>query len=377
MRRQSMLQISENGIQIDDLYTIQNRLVDAFKSIYGDDVNLDSDTPDGQLLGLFSQELANVHQAVSFIVQMLDPYQATGQWLEQRAMYAGITRITASYSYIDDVIITGTPKTTVPINSIYIDKNKNKWVTTEAITLNDLGSARTKFRSLELGNYIINSLEEFTPSTIIVGIERVTANSNSYGGVDEETDEQLLNRFMLSHSINNFDDRQGLQSALLNIIGVSKCIVYENFTNNTDEKGVPPHSLNAVILGGSDEKIAEVITKNKIGGCGLFGQIETTYPHGGLLRKVYFDRPKKINVNVSMIIGRYKSFNDINTEQIKKILKNLNFNIGENVYASRIISNINLVDGFYIKSLTVNNSNIAEIGYREYAQINNVEALIE
>ncbi|WP_334320360.1 baseplate J/gp47 family protein [Gilliamella apicola] len=372
-----MLQISENGIQIDDLYTIQNRLVDAFKSIYGDDVNLDSDTPDGQLLGLFSQELANVHQAVSFIVQMLDPYQATGQWLEQRAMYAGITRITASYSYIDDVIITGTPKTTVPINSIYIDKNKNKWVTTEAITLNDLGSARTKFRSLELGNYIINSLEEFTPSTIIVGIERVTANSNSYGGVDEETDEQLLNRFMLSHSINNFDDRQGLQSALLNIIGVSKCIVYENFTNNTDEKGVPPHSLNAVILGGSDEKIAEVITKNKIGGCGLFGQIETTYPHGGLLRKVYFDRPKKINVNVSMIIGRYKSFNDINTEQIKKILKNLNFNIGENVYASRIISNINLVDGFYIKSLTVNNSNIAEIGYREYAQINNVEVLIE
>ena len=372
-----MLQISENGIQIDDLYTIQNRLVDAFKSIYGDDVNLDSDTPDGQLLGLFSQELANVHQAVSFIVQMLDPYQATGQWLEQRAMYAGITRITASYSYIDDVIITGTPKTTVPINSIYIDKNKNKWVTTEAITLNDLGSARTKFRSLELGNYIINSLEEFTPSTIIVGIERVTANSNSYGGVDEETDEQLLNRFMLSHSINNLDDRQGLQSALLNIIGVSKCIVYENFTSNTDEKNIPPHSLNAVILGGSDEKIAEVITKNKIGGCGLFGQIETTYPHGGLLRKVYFDRPKKINVNVSMIIGRYKSFNDINTEQIKKILKNLNFNIGENVYASRIISNINLVDGFYIKSLTVNNSNIAEIGYREYAQINNVEVLIE
>lgn len=377
MRRQSMLRISENGIQIDDLYTIQNRLVSAFKSIYGDDVNLDSDTPDGQLLGLFSQELANVHQAVSFIVQMLDPYQATGQWLEQRAMYAGITRITASYSYIDDVIITGTPKTTIPTNSIFIDRSKNKWVSTEEVTLNSNGSARTKFRSLELGNYIINSLEEFTPSTIIVGIERITANSNSYGGVDEETDEQLLNRFMLSHSINNFDDRQGLQSALLNIIGVSKCIVYENFTSNTDEKNIPPHSLNAVILGGSDEKIAEVITKKKIGGCGLHGQIEITHLQDGLSRKVFFDRPTKIDINVSMVIGRYKSFDDINTAQIQRNLKKLNFNIGENVYASRIISNINLVDGFYIKSLTVNSSNIAEIGYREYAQINNVEVLIE
>lgn len=377
MRHQSMLRISENGIQIDDLYTIQNRLVSAFKSIYGDDVNLDSDTPDGQLLGLFSQELANVHQAVSFIVQMLDPYQATGQWLEQRAMYAGITRITASYSYIDDVIITGTPKTTIPTNSIFIDRSKNKWVSTEEVTLNSNGSARTKFRSLELGNYIINSLEEFTPSTIIVGIERVTANSNSYGGVDEETDEQLLNRFMLSHSINNFDDRQGLQSALLNIIGVSKCVVYENFTSNTDEKNIPPHSLNAVVLGGSDEKIAEVITKKKIGGCGLHGQIEITHLQDGLSRKVFFDRPTKIDINVSMVIGRYKSFDDINTAQIQRNLKKLNFNIGENVYASRIISNINLVDGFYIKSLTVNDLNIAEIGYREYAQINNVEVLIE
>ena len=372
-----MLQITDKGVKIDDLYTIQNRLVSAFKSIYGENINLDSDTPDGQLLGLFSQELANIHQAVSFIVQMLDPYQATGHWLEQRAMYAGITRITASYSYIDEVIFTGLPKTTIPSNSIYIDKNKNKWVTAEPITLNDLGSARTKFRSLELGDYTVNALEEFTPSTIIIGIDKVIANTKSYGGADEETDEQLLNRFMLSHSINNYDDRQGMQSALLNITGVSKCVVYENYTNKKDEKGVPAHSFNAVILGGADEKIAEVITKKKIGGCGLFGQIETSYLLDDIPRRVYFDRPKKIDVNVSMTIGRYKSFNDINTEQIKANLKSLDFDIGENVYASRIISSINLVDGFYIKELTVNGSNIANIGYREYAQTNNVEVLID
>ncbi|WP_085248066.1 baseplate J/gp47 family protein [Gilliamella mensalis] len=372
-----MLQITDKGVEIDDLYTIQNRLVSKFKSIYGENVNLDSDTPDGQLLGFFSQELANIHQAVSFIIQMLDPYQATGHWLEQRAMYAGLTRITASYSYIDEVIFTGSPKTAIPSNSIYIDKNKNKWVTTEQITLNDLGSAYVKFRSLELGNYNVNALDEFTPSTIIIGVDKVTANTKSYGGVDEETDAQLLKRFMLSHSINNYDERQGIQSALMNITGVTKCKVYENYTNKTDEKGVPAHSFNAVILGGDDEKIAEVITKKKIGGCGLFGKIETSYLLDDIPRKVYFDRPKKIDVKVSMVIGRYKSFNDINTEQIKTNLKNLGFEIGENVYSSRIISSINLVDGFYIKSLTVNGSNIANIGYREYAQINSVEVLID
>lgn len=377
MGHHSMLQITDKGIEIDDILTIQNRLVNAFKSIYGDDVNLDSDTPDGQLLGLFSQELANIHQSISFIVQMLDPYQATGQWLEQRAMYAGITRITASYSYLDQVIFNGEPKTHIPANSIYQDKNKNKWVTTEPITLNDLGSATTTLRSLELGCFNVNAQEELMPCAIILGVEKVTASKESYGGVDEESDPQLLKRFMLSHSINNYDDRQGIQSALLNITGVTKCVVYENFTDITDEKGVPAHSLNAVILGGVNENIAEVIAKKKIGGCGLFGKIESAYLLDGLLRKVLFDRPKKIDVNVSMIIGRYQLFSDIDIEQIKDNLITLEFDIGENVYASRIISDINLVDGFYIKSLTVNNSNIADIGFREYAQINNVEVIIE
>ncbi|MCX8578891.1 baseplate J/gp47 family protein [Gilliamella sp. B2717] len=372
-----MLQITDKGIVIDDFDTIKNRLITSFKSIYGENVNLDSDTPDGQLLGLFSQELSNIHQAVSFIIQMLDPYQATGQWLEQRAMYAGLTRITASYSYIDEVIFNGTPNTLIPQNAIYVDKNKNKWVTTEPIKLNDLGSARSKFRSLELGHYTVNAMDEFTPSTIIIGIDKITANTQSYGGVDEETDAQLLKRFMLSHSINNYDDRQGIQSALMNITGVTKCVVYENYTNKTDEKGVPAHSFNAVILGGDDEKIAEVITKKKIGGCGLFGKIETMYLLDEIPRKVYFDRPRKVAINVSMTIGRYKSFNDINSEQIKANLKSLDFEIGENVYASRIISSINLVDGFYIKELAVNSANIVNIDYREYAQITHIEVLID
>ncbi|MBE7853899.1 hypothetical protein GC355_21995, partial [Yersinia pestis] len=84
-----MLQITDTGIIIDELTDIHRRLTDGFRQIYGDDINVDADTPDGQMIGLFSQEIANLNQMLAFIVQMLDPYQATGTWLEQRAMYAG------------------------------------------------------------------------------------------------------------------------------------------------------------------------------------------------------------------------------------------------------------------------------------------------
>ncbi len=93
-----MLQISDAGIVIDELADIHQRLTEGFRKIYGDDINVDADTPDGQMIGLFSQEIANINQMLTFIIQMLDPYQATGTWLEQRALYAGIVRRGAEYS---------------------------------------------------------------------------------------------------------------------------------------------------------------------------------------------------------------------------------------------------------------------------------------
>lgn len=371
-----MLTVTDKGISVDSYDTVYDRLVTSFKQIYGNDINLDSDTPDGQMLALFAKEIETIHHGVSFIVQMLDPYQATGQWLEQRALYAGISRITASYSYVDEVIITGSPKTNVPINSIFVDPNKNKWVSTQQIILNDLGSARVKLRSYELGYFKLNKHDQLSLSTIIIGIEKVIANTDSYGGVDEETDAQLLKRFILSHSANNYDDKQGIKAALLNITGVVKCEVYENYTNKNDENGVPAHSLNAVILGGDDTEIANVIAKKKIGGCGLFGCVEKLIILRDAKRTVYFDRPTKKNISVSMILGRYQTFSDIDIDAIKSNLMSLDFNIGENVYATRLISNINLTDGFYIKSLVINNASIVEVAAREYASIANVEVLI-
>lgn len=62
------------------------------------------------MFSLFAKEIETIHQSVSFIVQMLYPYQAVGQWLDQTALYAGVIRNTDSYSYIDEVIITGEPE---------------------------------------------------------------------------------------------------------------------------------------------------------------------------------------------------------------------------------------------------------------------------
>ncbi|WP_159262549.1 baseplate J/gp47 family protein [Proteus mirabilis] len=374
-----MLQITETGIVIDSLSDVHKRLTDGFKRIYGDDISIDADSPDGQMIGLFSQEIDNINQALSMIAQMLDPYKATGAWLEQRAMYAGIVRRGADYSYLDDVIVTGKQGVKVPKGSIFSDGNLSKWVTLADIVLDINGSARVNMRSHELGAFSIQAGKELSMDTVIVGIEKITTTKIAKEGVFEEMDGSLLTRFMRSHSINNHDDRQGLESALLDLPDVKQARVYENFTNQTDDKGVPAHSLNAVVIGGSDDDIGLTILKKKIGGCGVFGSISNTQEYAGAQRTVKFDRASNVNIKVKLLLERVGGFHDIDTESIKSALSATSFEIGESVYAMRLTCQVNSVQGFYIKSITVNGSDSVKVGVRQCAQIRpeDVEVLIE
>ncbi|WP_099075735.1 baseplate J/gp47 family protein [Proteus alimentorum] len=374
-----MLQITETGIVIDSLSDVHKRLTDGFKRIYGDDISIDADSPDGQMIGLFSQEIDSINQALSMIAQMLDPYKATGAWLEQRAMYAGIVRRGADYSYLDDVIVTGKQGVKVPKGSIFSDGNLSKWVTLADIVLDINGSARVNMRSHELGAFSIQAGKELSMDTVIVGVEKITTTKIAKEGVFEEMDGSLLTRFMRSHSINNHDDRQGLEGALLDLPDVKQARVYENFTNQTDDKGVPAHSLNAVVIGGSDDDIGLTILKKKIGGCGVFGSISNTQEYAGAQRTVKFDRASNVNIKVKLLLERVGGFHDIDTESIKSALSDTSFEIGESVYAMRLTCQVNSVQGFYIKSITVNGSDSVKVGVRQCAQIRpeDVEVLIE
>lgn len=374
-----MLQITETGIVIDRLTAVHQRLTEGFKRIYGDDINLDADSPDGQMVGLFSQEIENINQAIAMVVQMLDPYKATGSWLEQRAMYAGIVRRGADYSYLDDVIITGKQGVTVRKDSVFTDDNNTKWVTLNDVVLGENGSVRVNMRSRELGSFTLSVNKELKMDTVTVGIEKAVTTKQAKAGAFAETDGDLLMRFMRSHSINNHDDRQGLEGALLDIPDVKQARVYENFTGATNANGIPAHSLNAVVIGGSDNDIAMTILKKKIGGCGVFGSISSTQNYAGAERTVRFDRASIANIKVKLILERVGGFHDIDTDSIKSALASTKFEIGESVYAMRLTCQVNSVQGFYIKSITVNGGDSVSIGIRQCAQIRpeDVEVLIE
>ena len=106
-----MATLTETGIVIESFDAILSKLEQGFRAIYGQNINLNADTPDGQMIGLLAQMRMDFEELAQTVYNQLDPDAATGAWLEQRVAYAGLMRRAASYSYLRSVILTGEPYT--------------------------------------------------------------------------------------------------------------------------------------------------------------------------------------------------------------------------------------------------------------------------
>lgn len=119
----------------------------------------------------------------------------------------------------------------------------------------------------------------YLPAEVITNIVKADAgllavtNICSYiAGQDEETDAE----FRLSYADKIFnrgkDTLESIRSAILqNVQGVASVAAYENATNEYDDYGRPPHSVEMVVQGGSSTEIAQQILIKKAGGITAYG----------------------------------------------------------------------------------------------------------
>ncbi|HHT7784215.1 TPA: baseplate J/gp47 family protein, partial [Pasteurella multocida] len=76
-----MAKLVESGIVIERLDSILERVEQGFKRIYGQNINIDPDTPDGQMIGILGQIKVDLEELAEDVYRQLDPDLATGAWL--------------------------------------------------------------------------------------------------------------------------------------------------------------------------------------------------------------------------------------------------------------------------------------------------------
>lgn len=299
--------LTSTGLTTASQTEILNNLTVAIQSIYGADITLTSDTPDGQWLNIIVQTVVDLQDLLVQIYNGFDPDNAIGNVLDQRVAINGITRQGGTYTITNVTIINsqsvnlyGLDQDVQPVYTVQ-DNAGNNWFLETTVLGIAAGTHVYAFRAQNPGQVLTVPNTITIQVTVVLGVTSVN-NPTTYTtlGINEESDAALKIRRQLSTSLASQGYYAGLLAALQNINGVTSAYIYENFTSSTNVYGVPGHSIWVIVAGdGAPADIAQAIYTKRNAGCGMYGaQSYVITQVDGSLFTVYWDDVVQVNVFV-------------------------------------------------------------------------------
>jgi uncharacterized phage protein gp47/JayE len=354
--------ITRDGIQIQTYQEIYDELVQGFRDIYGSDIDLDPESPDGQRVGIYASLLYDLQTYIKETARNFDPDFARGTWQESLLKLAGITRRPPLRSQVDVEVTIDRPLT-LPEGYTVQDDIGQRWQLQDEVSFASTDTYTVTLFSEQFGEIEAAANTVTEPETIILGVTDVTNPNSATPGRSEETEPETRRRRNRSVQNPAYSTAGSLFARLADIEDVTDIRVLENPSDSVDSRGVPAHGLWCILLGGSVSDITEVIVKNKTGGTALKGSVvgnyeETrTYPDGTdfiLLREARFDRPTQTAVEVRLDATRKDSDIPIDEQQIKDNIAAESFRIGENLIVTQLYAAVYKDNGeFYAQNLEV------------------------
>lgn len=362
-------QFTPDGLQIDTLDEIINRVEAAYKAIYGQDISVAQDSPDGQRIGIEAKARADMQAFALDLYNSLDPDLARNVNLDRILKICGITRRPATRS-VWDIEVTTDRALTLEEDYTILDDLGQSWFIPQSVAL-PAGTTTVTFRALDFGAVSNTAGAELKQATVALGVTALQALVNPVVGVAEETDVELRQRRNRSLQNPSYSTTGGMFARLANTPGVLDVQVYENDTKIDDPiTGIDANTLWAVVQGGTQEDISETIAKNKTGGTGLRGseiQVyneERTRPNGTMFvvpHIIKFDRPVLSNLYITVSATRKVSGDPVDTVLIAQRLAAKDYAIGEEAVASELYEEGygDLVDpNFFLTDLLISDDNV-------------------
>ena len=275
--------IDASGINIQELSDVLNELLNGaagypgFYQIYGADINVQPNSPDGQMINIFAQAKVDVLQLAVQIYDSLDPDQAIGTSLDRCCAYNGVYRKAGTYTQ-QNVSVTVAQGLTLPgldtnpTGGAFTvqDGTGNQYSLVSANTFGGAGTSSLLFQAVMLGPISSAPGAITTIATPQIGVSSVTNPAGPITvGTNEETDAALRIRRENSVAIPSQGFVAGLKAAILAIAGVSTAIVLENATPAVDGNGQAPNSIWVIVnaLSTAYVSIAYAIYNERSMGC--------------------------------------------------------------------------------------------------------------
>ena len=314
----NIFNISNSGLFSIDVSEIKQSFEDAYKKALGD-INTDTSSPIGQLIAIDTITLQNAIEQTIKIINSSSVYYAKGDFLDNIATNYGYFRKKAIPQSVT-AKIQGTPNTKIPKNTIASD-GENDYSLIQDLTLPESGLVYGRFVCYKQGICKAGSLQ-----TLKIENQNLRIINETQGSpfIEEESDNDFRDRIISNFlSLRSSSLLEGLQDSLLSLPDVKDAVVLENTKSENAQvqtQTLPPHSIQIIIDGGQDHKIAEIIAKKKTLGAQTVGNTEISYVHNNYNFQYKIQRPSIQSVFLKIVYNKNKYSNKNIEDEIKKTI---------------------------------------------------------
>lgn len=301
MALSDLIYVDSAGLHYPDYATILATLKDEYRSIYGSDVYLESDSQDGQWLAVQALALFDTIQVAAAVYSSFSPATAMADALSRNVKLNGLRRAVATYSQVDLTIV-GTAGTIIT-NGQVEDTLGQKWNLPASVTIPVGGTIVVTATADTIGAISASANTITKINTVTLGWQTVNNPAQAVAGNPIETDAALRRRQAVSSALPSLSIFDGLIGALASLAGVTRLKGYENDSAVTDGNGIPAHSLAFVVEGGDNQAIGDTIAAKKTPGTGTYGTTAvTTADSQGLINTINFYRPTVATIGVEITL---------------------------------------------------------------------------
>ena len=334
--------IDANGLILKTNDELFLELTNGMKDIYGDDINVASDTPDGQLVGIFTTAVQDVQSLLLDAYTSFDPDQATGVSLDSRGAYNGVKRQAGAFTLTPFSVTVDRSVNLVGLDAAIADEAGtgftisdsigNKFILTTSTTISTAGTTVLSARSQFIGAIATVPNTLTTIVTPQLGVKAVN-NPTSYSSIGSAAELDLAYRERRKKSvaltaIGYFD---ALTAQLLNVDGITFAKVYENNTPSVSVEGILPNGIWCIVEGGTNADVAQAIYRKRNLGVPMKGSEQVTVTRAdGSLFDINFDRTATQSLYISCSATSISGVTVDTTTLKSSLVSNLSFD----VYAS-------------------------------------------
>jgi uncharacterized phage protein gp47/JayE len=399
--------VTSAGFNAPTLLEIKAEIEADWREEFGANVDLDPNSPDGQIIGIMADREMAVWEGMQATYAAQDPDAATGAAQDAVCAITGTQRDAAQKSTVT-LTLTGDASTVIADGSeVSVLITEDRFVTLADATLVELtaranstaylvGDRRSSsgnsyvcvddgvsgvgtgptatsedllvdggvvWKFLGVGTAVADVAAEGKTTGPIAGAARtirtIETPISGWDGVINlldaevgnhvETDDALRMKREAELSAAGSSTVPAITAAVLKVDDVTACVTFRNDGATTDSEGRPPHSVEAVVEGGVDAEIAQAIFENLAAGIRAYGTttVEVTDSQG-LPWDIGFSRPDELEiwVRVDVVVDEL-TFPVDGADQIAEAILDdeVNYPIGKNVVAARIGSRAFTVPG--------------------------------